>query len=114
MIWIWLLGCGEKQEPPQETEEEQLVVDTGHCEDAPTYEEWALGFFRGKCQACHASQVAERYGAPEAVSFDTYQEIMSWLPSIEHSVLQAGSMPPSGGVTEEEAELLQQWIACQP
>ena len=52
--------------------------------------------------------------APEAALFDTYQEIMSWLPSIKHSVLQAGSMLLSGGATGEEAQLLQQWIACQP
>ena len=82
------------------------------CNEAPTYTEWAHGFFRGKCQSCHASTAPNRHGAPDHVTFDTYQQIEPWLDAIEWTVFEQSSMPPSGGVTEEEAILLMQWLAC--
>ena len=101
MIWF-LLSCATNL-PEQ---------DSGACLSLPTYEDWAQGFFKGKCQSCHASTTPNRHGAPENVIFDTYPDIEPWISAIEQSVLVQETMPPSGGVTEEERILLSQWLAC--
>ena len=104
MILLTILGCG--------TVKNTQDTNTEDCSIAPSYEDWAYGFFRGKCQSCHASSAPERYGAPEEVTFDNYEQIQQWLPAIEQSVLENETMPPSGGVTEEEKILLTHWLAC--
>ena len=82
------------------------------CEDPPLYEEWTEGFLRGKCQPCHAVNSPNRYGAPENVYFDSEAASLFWIDAIERTTLSAESMPPSGGVTADEKELLQRWIEC--
>ena len=76
-----------------------------------TYADWTRGFLTGKCQPCHAATAPERHGAPEGVTFDTYEDALALAGRIEATVLEAGTMPPSGGVTEEEAILLAAWLA---
>jgi len=101
ILWL-LLSC------------KSVVVDSAYdsCSTTPTYSEWAQGFFRGKCQSCHASTTPDRRGAPEDVTFDTYDDIIPWLDAIERTIFTTESMPPSGGITEEERILLAQWLDC--
>ena len=97
-----------------ETTADSTYLDTAtlvHCEE-PSYQEWTEGFLMGKCQSCHAVHSPNRYGAPENVFFDSEEASIYWLSSIERTVLNAETMPPSGGVTEEEKELLRRWIEC--
>jgi len=106
MIFLLFFSC--ETEHPLETQETGVL----DCDNAPTYTDWASGFFRGKCQACHASTTIDRHEAPENITFDNYEQIKAWLPSIELSVLENNTMPPSGGVTDEEEILLSQWLDC--
>ena len=93
-----------------------LVKDTGtvNCSsaDVPSYQEWTNGFLLSKCQPCHASTTPNRYGAPEQVTFDSYEQVEPWLESIARTVLEEETMPPSGGVTNEERDLLDLWLSC--
>jgi uncharacterized membrane protein len=102
---IWAILCCVSSKQTQDTSSE-------NCSLTPTYEEWAYGFFRGKCQSCHASNTTERYGAPEHITFDNYEQIQIWIEAIEQTVLINQTMPPSGGITDEETILLQQWLSC--
>lgn len=95
------LGCQSK--------EYDTALD---CDNAPLYQDWLKGFLQGKCQACHASTSPNRYGAPEDIYFDTEDAAIFYLEQIEDSVLLSERMPPSGGVSEEEKQLLQHWIDC--
>ena len=65
-----------------------------------------------KCQSCHHSNSPNRNGAPENVSFDTQSMTDEWIDAIHRTVITQQSMPPSGGITNEELILLEQWIEC--
>lgn len=82
------------------------------CDNPPSYEEWTEGFLKGKCQPCHAANSPNRYGAPENIFFDSEEASLYWISSIERTTLERETMPPSGGVTEDEKELLRRWIDC--
>ena len=99
IIWM-LLACSE----PNDTAEA--------CIDAPTYDEWTKGFMSSKCQSCHATTARDRYSAPEEIYFDTYEDVFHSRDLIRSSVLDRRSMPPSGGVLEDELTLLEQWLDC--
>ena len=87
--------------------------DTGvDCRQPPTYDNWAQGFLGGKCQSCHASTAPNRHGAPPNVFFDTEEAAMEWSERIYVTIFEEGSMPPSGGVTNDERILLEQWLEC--
>ena len=103
MIWFFLFGCSSSQE------DSALECDS---ESTPIYSDWVEGFLSSKCQSCHASTSANRYGAPEDIYFDTEEAALYWLEDIERTVIQTPSMPPSAGVRDEELLLLQQWIDC--
>ena len=100
VILLTLLSCGDR-------------TDSGlDCNTAPTYQNWTQGFLRGKCQSCHHSQSSNRHGAPDGVVFDTHADAFQWRERIEATIIQEASMPPNGGVTSEDKELLQWWLDC--
>ena len=82
------------------------------CSSPPTYNSWTQGFLDGKCQSCHASTAPDRHGAPPNVAFDNRTLALEWQERIAATILEEGSMPPSGGITDEEMILLEQWIEC--
>lgn len=88
-------------------------------EVALTYENWGGGFMDTHCNGCHSSIIApaQRRGAPAGVDFDTYGGIMSWAERVEDRVITAAAeersqMPPGGGPTAEELEMLHEWLQC--
>ena len=85
------------------------------CAEAPvvTWNNFGNGFLRESCQGCHASTTANRYGAPEAVTFDTVEQAWSWSARIlARSGVEDPTMPPAGGVREEDRLLLVYWLTC--
>ncbi len=87
--------------------------DTGvDCRQPPTYNSWVRGFLEGKCQSCHASTAPNRHGAPPNVFFDSEMAAEEWRERIYATIFEEGSMPPSGGVTQDERILLEQWLDC--
>ena len=93
MILLFLWGCGAE------------------CSDGPTYETWAQGFFVSKCQPCHAPDARDVFDAP-AIELSTHEDILNQLHLIQDSVLNNQRMPPGGGLSDDERELLQQWVDC--
>lgn len=88
--------------------------DTGLC-DQPTvtWQSFGQSFLITHCQGCHASTSPQRYGAPEGISFDTREQAAALQSSIERTVLEQVSMPPAGGLNDDERALLEQWLACE-
>ena len=82
------------------------------CTEAPTYDDWTQGFMSSNCQSCHATTALNRYNAPVSIYFDTYDDVVRQRDIIYSSVIEQGSMPPGGGVQEEDIILLQRWLAC--
>lgn len=104
----------------------ELVEDTGpfedpdapiDCNEAPVVN-WAnfgRGFFTQSCQGCHYTDVPDRYGAPEHINFDGLEDV--WAQR-EVVLFTAGgdspTMPPNGGTTDLDREMLEIWLTCAP
>ena len=77
-----------------------------------SWDGWAEGFFRTYCTSCHGADTTDRWGAPEGIDFDTEADVAQWAQSIEISVLEEGTMPPAGGVYDEDLILLETYLRC--
>ena len=114
------LGCNGKSDTAEpagaaDSSTEQPDDSPGLCEDVPTvtYNRFGEGFMTENCQGCHASTTADRYGAPEEVTFDTVKEVWFWKDRIlSRSVGDSISMPPAGGVSEDDRTKLEWWLTC--
>ena len=105
----WFGACVEDADPAAETS------DTGDCADAPSWDGFAQPFLTTWCTPCHSSALTEgdRLGAPEGMNFDTWEGAQAWSTLILAATTGEGAdMPPAGGPTEEELELLTAWVTC--
>jgi len=123
-----IVGCGDKDtdsaaplaHPPVDTAGDTAATGTAGdtadpCADVPmlTYNNFGKGFMTENCQGCHASTSAERYGAPESVTFDTVDEVWTWSERIlSRSAGADASMPPAGGVSKDDRTKLEWWLLC--
>jgi uncharacterized membrane protein len=86
------------------------------CADtALSYSNFGEPFMLDWCRGCHSAGVPAgmRQGAPADLNFDTLDQIIAEAPRI---AVMAGPatpmMPPAGGPSVEERELLTEWIDC--
>ena len=94
MIWWLLLSCGVQE-----------------CEDTPTFQDWTEGFFLSRCMPCHAQDTHEQFGAPY-IDLTSHQVALDNLDSLHRTIVETERMPPSGGLTTEEKELIENWLSC--
>lgn len=118
-----LMACGDKDDTSTSGSDDTSttddtggleVSDTGICADAPvvTWENFGNGFVNERCQSCHASTSLTRYGAPESVTFDTKEETLALQDRVLDRVLDQQTMPPEGGITDDDLGLLELWLVC--
>lgn len=103
LLLVALLGCngGEDTDDP--------------CVDAPviTWDNYGRDILVEHCQACHATDAQDRYGAPEAVTFDTEEDVVMYADAIlARSTGEDPTMPPSGGMDDTDRERLEVWLTC--
>ena len=134
MRWVvlLLLGCGDKSSDPPPLPEFDVTdaatdtgtdLDTGDtgepapefCDDAPTltWNNFGRGFILEACQGCHATDVPDRYGAPEDVVFDTVE--VTWAQAdriLARATGEYPSMPPLGGTHATDRAKLEYWLRC--
>jgi len=100
-------GCGDKDDPVSSD-----AGDNGsNPQDTITYTANTKAILDSKCISCHASslQGSARNGAPSGGDFDTYTSATA--NSTRGNVrVQAGTMPPSGGIPQSERDIFQQWL----
>lgn len=105
--WIAILlgpvACGQDSGP------EIMACDTAL---EVTWSNWGEGFLLTHCSGCHARTNTDRRGAPEDVHFDTEEEALERAASIVRVVLENQSMPPAGGILEDDLILLDAWLQC--
>ena len=111
MWWILFTACtGTAEDSAADSAAEEAL-----CADAATvtWNSWGQGFLVEACQGCHASTAVDRFGAPEDATFDTVDEAWAWADRI---LARAGSdpatMPPQGGVDEDDRQRLIWWLTC--
>jgi uncharacterized membrane protein len=113
--FLGLVACGGA--------EEKSPVDSGQpsslsppCDVAArvNYTNFGQGFLIENCQGCHASSTANRYGAPEGVSFDDVDQVWQHADRIlERSVYsESNMMPPAGGPDADALTRLEWWLLC--
>lgn len=106
-VWLlWLSGCASGGE------------DSSTCDREPalSYDNFGEGLLGRHCNGCHSSLLpaSHREDAPVGVDFDTYADVLHWAERIEaRSVGADADMPPGGGPTDEEREMLGEWLACE-
>jgi len=90
-------------------------TETAFCDDAPvlTWDNFGADYILHNCQTCHASTTADRHDAPEDVTFDTHAEVLNRAERIlERITSTEDSMPPSGGINEDEQWRAEVWLRC--
>ena len=86
------------------------VTDTGG--GYPTWAGFGEAFFAGRCASCHAASAPERFGAPESVTFDSEEEVLLQLGAVRRVILYDASMPPGGGLHEDELARVELYLDC--
>jgi uncharacterized membrane protein len=85
------------------------------CVGAPelTWETFGEGFLISRCHNCHASTTTNRNGAPPSVTLESMDNVRELRERIAARVADA-TMPPGGGLLEDEVIDLGLWMACDP
>lgn len=99
-LLLTLLGCGDPEDP---------------CAEAPivTWETFGQGFVTERCQSCHASTAPPRDGVPAGIHFDTEEQTRALSDAILRVATgETPTMPPQGGVPEDDRERLEVWLSC--
>lgn len=100
-----------------DTTGEQVDYTDVECgrEPALTYDNFGDSFMTRYCTACHTANYAgdDRYGAPEGVNFDTYDDVKAHARLIQaFAIGDDPPMPPGGGPSTEEKLKLSEWLTC--
>lgn len=111
-IFLLLAACdgGDGSSTDQDPDDPRAI-----CKDAPTvtWENFGEGFIKEACQPCHATTAIDRHDAPPTVFFDTEDDVWRWAPQVvDVTTGEAPTMPPQGGVSDEDRYLLEVWLTC--
>ena len=91
-------------------------VDPNVCETSYLdYDNFGAPFVINWCRGCHSSAVPAgmRQKAPLDANFDTIAQVRTWGDKIAaRATGTTPNMPPAGGPSEQERQLLAEWLAC--
>ena len=96
-------------------------VDGPDCSRTPalTWDNFGKGHMDKHCNGCHSVLIPEyqRQGAPGGVDFNTYGDVLEWHDRIiargTRDVLDEPTMPPGGGPSDLELQMLLEWLECE-
>ena len=80
-----------------------------------TWENFGAPFLLEYCTGCHGADIplGERQAAPVDVNFDTVEDVRGRAAQVwKRAADQNETMPPVGGPSAGERELLGEWLAC--
>jgi hypothetical protein len=98
---LGLAACGHDTDP--------------HCDRSfLRYDNFGAPFLVNWCRACHSAGLPPdmRQLAPANVNFDTLAEIRTWSSRIDYTTAHGTSMPPAGGPSPDERDMLGEWLRC--
>lgn len=110
---MFLTACtrGSSSAPTGDTASDQPAI----CVGAPvvTWDNFGSAFLIQSCDACHAATAPDRQGAPESAVFDTEEQALALADRIlARAAGDEPTMPPMGGVSEDDRTLLEIWLTC--
>ena len=104
VLALCLAACEGGGDPPDPACEQSFL----------TYESFGEAFFLDWCRGCHSADVIGdmRQDAPVDVNFDTLRDIRAYRDRIHDLAGVRRLMPPAGGPSQAERDLLVEWLAC--
>lgn len=122
-------GDGDTANPdttnPDTTDTDTTDTDTGTQDECASsvvdYGNLGQGFMMTWCTPCHHSALESggsgeddsRSGAPEGVDLNTFEGVQLWRDRIiARAIGESPTMPPGGGPTAEDLELMREWLEC--
>lgn|SRR5690349_15063716 len=104
LVVLALAGCGSTADP----------LDPACAQSPLRYDNFGEAFFLDWCRGCHSAGVpgGMRQHAPIDVNFDTLAEIRTWRTDITRVVGEPSTMPPAGGPSPAERDLVLEWLGC--
>ena len=112
VLLVWgLANCGTKQDPVQVGDGGEQVGAADGGDKQATWTGSVKPLIDRSCANCHASTVqgGARNGAPTGVNLGTYDEVFKHRSRV-NARIQAGTMPPSGGMDGKDRALIQSWV----
>ncbi|OGG02748.1 MAG: hypothetical protein A3F83_11545 [Candidatus Glassbacteria bacterium RIFCSPLOWO2_12_FULL_58_11] len=99
LLTTFIAGCGSSHKPAVTAP--QTV----------TYAAQIQKLITDNCLGCHSFQKTgiTRYGAPANSNYDTYEQLVSNAVTV-NAYIQAGQMPPDGGLSAADRKLFQDWL----
>jgi uncharacterized membrane protein len=78
------------------------------------YDNFGAPFMANWCRSCHSAALPAdmRQQAPVEINFDSVSDVRQWQTAIERSTTQTALMPPAGGPSFAEREMLVEWLRC--
>jgi hypothetical protein len=78
------------------------------------YDNFGAPFMANWCRSCHSAALPAdmRQQAPVEINFDSLSDVRRWQLAIEHSTAQTAAMPPAGGPSSAERDMLVEWLRC--
>ena len=78
------------------------------------YDNFGSPFIVNWCRACHSVQLPPdmRQQAPVDINFDNLSDIRHWSLQIKRSTAERLTMPPAGGPSQAERQMLVEWLSC--
>lgn len=113
-----LLGCDHDGSASDSAGSSGSSGGLAPCDEQPviTYDTFGRGFLATYCNGCHGGAVVNRQGAPASVVLDTHEQALALADRIlARTAPEGGSeptMPPAGGVTDDDRERLRVWLGC--
>ncbi|MBA3392936.1 MAG: hypothetical protein H0T89_09845 [Deltaproteobacteria bacterium] len=115
VIAALVAACGNDVGIP-EGGDDAPPIDPDACETSfLDYNNFGAPFVVNWCRGCHSSAVPAgmRQDAPADVNFDDAADLVEWRERIRtRATGTKPTMPPAGGPTETERELLAEWLDC--
>jgi hypothetical protein len=78
-----------------------------------TYDNFGEPYLASWCRGCHSSDLPAnmRQLALADINFNTLADVRAQLGPMQ-SVIATGAMPPEGGPSADEQQLMMQWLSC--
>ena len=103
MIVVLFLSCATP-------ESVQFDTQSDFC-SAVQYHNFGASFMVQNCLGCHHPESTNRQGAPEDVALERLENIIEYKERIQIRI-EDQSMPPQGGLKEEDRNMAIQWLDC--